>query len=130
MTRIRPATARKGSAMTSPMTFTVPLNIPPPDPSGVSVVLTVVSLSTTVGSPGRYVLVSVLTVLVLLAHPGQTTTNKNKARNRFKILRTISSCLYLALSSSEKAKKAYRNEVQRHDEIQQPGHDENQYPRD
>src|SRR5712691_1440302 len=130
MTRIRPATARKGRAMISPMTFTVPLNIPPLDPSGFSVVLIVVSLSTPVGSPGRYVLVSVLTVLVLLAHPGPTTTNKNKARNRFKLLRMISSCLSLALSASEKAKKANRNEVQCYDEIQQPGHDENQYPRD
>src|SRR5713101_7486229 len=129
MTRIRPATARKGRAMISPMTFTVPLNIPPLDPSGVSVVLIVVSFST-VGSPGRYMLVSVLTVLVLLAHPAPTTTNKNKARNRFRLLRMISSCPYLALSASEKAKKANRNEVQRHDEVQQPRHDENQYPRD
>jgi hypothetical protein len=90
----------------------------------------VVSFSTTVGSPGRYVLVSVLTVLVLLAHPAPTTTNKNKARNSFRLLRMISFCPYPALSASEKAKEADRNEVQRHDEVQQPRHDKNQYPRD
>jgi hypothetical protein len=37
---------------------------------------------------------------------------------------------YAVYSASEKAKQANGNEVQRYDEIQQPGHGENQYPCD